>query len=184
MRRGRPVTTLPFKVGLALVIAAILAGAFGLGWAARGHKADADINALVAKHAKEQAERATQHAQHVEQVRKEERDTQRLIQEAQDAEAKKRAAAEAARRRSDAAAVGLRDELQATRAELEALKNDPSASPVCKAAAEAGAMCTVLLGRCNDRRRELAAFAEDSTRAGDLCVRTYEALTPTGPPGP
>jgi len=177
-------TTLPFKVGLALVIAAILAGAFGLGWMARGHKADADINALVAQHAKEKAERATQHAAHVEQVRKEERDTQRLIQEAQDAEAQKRMAAEAARRKSDAAARGLHYELQATRAELDALKNNPATPPGCKAAAEAGAMCAVLLGRCNDRRRELADFAESSARAGDLCVRTYDALTPPGPPGP
>lgn len=174
-------TTLPFKVGLALVIAAILAGAFGLGWMARGHKADADINALVAQHAKEQTKRATQHAERVEQVRKEERDTQRRIQEAQDAEVKKRAAAEAARRKSDAAAVGLRDELQATRAELDALKNNPAATPSCKAAAEAGAMCAYLLGRCSDRRRELAQFAEDSARAGDLCVGTYEALNTTGP---
>lgn len=177
-------TTLPFKVGLALVIAAILAGAFGLGWMARGHKADADINALVAQHAKERTERATQHAQRVEQVRKEERDTQRLIQEAQDAEVKKRMAAEAARRRADTAAVGLHDELQATRAELAALQNDPATAPSCKAAAEAGAMCTVLLGRCNDRRTELADFAESSARAGELCVRAYEALTPVGPPGP
>ena len=171
-------TTLPFKVGLALVIAAILAGAFGLGWAARGHKADADINALVAKHAKEQAERATQHAQHVEQVRKEERDTQRLIQEAQDAETKKREAAEAARRRADVNARSLRDDLQATRAELAALKDDPFASPRCKAAAASGAMCADLLGRCSERRRELAEFAESSARAGELCVRSYEALTP------
>lgn len=175
---GGVMFTLPFKVGLALVIAAILAGAFGLGWVARGHKADADINALVAQHAKEKAERTAQHAKNVEQVRKEEGDTRRVIQEALDVENAKRTAAEAARRKSDAVAVGLRNQLQATRTELADLQADPATSERCKAAAATGAVCTDLLGQCSERRRELAAFAESSSRAGDLCVRTYQALTP------
>lgn len=163
---------------------AAAAVAFGAGYKVRGHKADADLEALRSSHAQERTRMEVARADAVARVRQEERDNQRKLQEAQDAEYRKRLEAEAARRRADAAAVGLRDELQATRAELDALQNDPSTSPGCKAAAEAGAMCAVLLGRCNDRRTELAEFAESSARAGELCVRAYEALTPPGPPGP
>jgi len=169
--------TLPFKVGLALVIAAILGGAFGFGWAARGYKADADINALVAKYEAEAKERAQRHADEVSRILTEERSAQRKIQEAMNAEVEQRTAAEAARRKSDAAAVRLRDQLQATRAELADLQADPGTSESCKAAAATGAVCADLLGQCSDRRRELAAFAESSARAGDLCVRTYEAVS-------
>lgn len=173
------------SVGLRALAALMLAGAlFGAGYVVRGAMADAEVSALKQAQAEERAERAEKHANQIAVVRAEEQATQRLIQEAQDAETQKRMAAEAARRRADAAAGGLRDELQATRAELDALKNDPATSPGCKAAAEAGAMCSILLGRCNDRRTELADFAESSARAGDLCVRAYEALTPVGPPGP
>lgn len=168
----------PFKFAVALIATFFVAAVFAAGYMVRGHQADAEIAKIVARYEGEKRAAAEKFAKDVEKVRKEERDTQRLIQEAQNAEVKKREAAEAARRRADVNARSLRDDLQATRAELDALKNDPFAPPRCQAAAAAGAMCADLLGRCSDRRRELAEFAESSARAGELCVRSYEALTP------
>lgn len=164
-------------VRLAIAVA-LLALSFISGYAVRDKSAEAEIAKLNAVHAAEKTKRAEQHAEDIERVRTEERNTQRKIQEALDAENAKRTAAEAARRKSDAAAVGLRNQLQATRTELADLQADPSTSERCQAAAATGAVCTDLLGQCSERRRELAAFAESSARAGDLCVRTYQALTP------
>jgi hypothetical protein len=170
--------TAPFKFAVALIATFFIAGVFGAGWMVRGHMADAEVAKIIAKYESEKRAAAEQYAHSIEKARKEAAYTQKLIQEAQDAEIKKREAAEAARRRADVNARSLRDDLQATRAELAALKDDPFASPRCKAAAASGAMCADLLGRCSERRRELAEFAESSARAGELCVQSYEALTP------
>jgi len=158
--------------------------AFAGGYSVRATKAEAEIATLVAKHEKAAKERTERHAQELARVRADEQITQRQLQEAQDAETRRREAAEAARYRANAAVVGLRGELADLRAELDALKGDPGTTPGCKAAAQAGAMCAVLLGRCNDRRTELADFAERSASAGQLCVDAYQALTPVGPPAP
>jgi hypothetical protein len=173
--------TLSVKLILATLCLLI---AFAGGYSVRATKAEAEIATLVAKHEKATKERAERFARDLTRAVAEERAVQRQLQEAQDAETRRREAADAARHRANAAVVGLRDELADLRAELDAIKGNPAASPGCKAAAEAGAMCAHLLGRCSERRRELAEFAESSAGAGQLCVSAYEALTPPGPPGP
>ena len=168
----------------ALILAAVLALGAAVGYGLRDNSAQAEIATLKAEFAKDKQARAEAHAKALKEAIALERAVNVKLKEAHDAETRRREAADVARRRATAESRSLHDELQATRAELDALKNDPSTSPGCKAAAEAGAMCSVLLGRCSDRRAELADFAERSAGAGQFCVRAYEALTPTGPPGP
>lgn len=173
--------TLSLKLILGTLIVLI---AFAGGYSVRATKAEAEIATLVAKHEKATKERAERYARDLARAVAEERAVNRQLQEAQDAETRRREAADAARHRANVAVVGLRGELADVRAELDALKNDPSTSASCKAAAQAGAMCAVLLGRCNERRTELADFAERSASAGQLCVDAYQALTPVGTPAP
>lgn len=171
----------------ALVLSALLSLAVLAGYVVRNNSARAETADLRAEFAKAQRAQADRHAEALKHAIALERAAIAKLQEAQDAEIQRREAADLARRRADAAARSLRDELQATREQLAALKNDPSTSPGCKAAAEAGAMCAILLGRCNDRRAELADFAERSANAGQLCVDAYQALMPAiydGPPSP
>jgi ABC-type protease/lipase transport system fused ATPase/permease subunit len=173
------------RKALPLILAlGLLTVVFMAGYTVRGHKADAQVAALEAKHAKDKQAQAERHTQAIKEAIALERAVIVKLQEAQDAEIRRREAAEVARRRAVAESRSLHDELQATRTQLADLKNDPSTSPGCRAAAEAGAMCSILLGRCNDRRTELADFADRSASAGQLCVDAYKALTPPGPQGP
>lgn len=181
MRGGDRVNPTHIKT---VIFALLMVAAFSAGYVVRGNQAEARIATLRAEHADEKRVQAERHAKAIKEAIDLERAVIAKLQEAQDAETRRREAAEAARRRAAAESRSLHDELQATRAQLADLKNDPSTSPGCRAAAEAGAMCAVLLGRCNDRRTELADFADRSASAGELCVGAYKALTPPGPQGP
>jgi hypothetical protein len=161
-----------------LAVLLFLAGVFSAGYIVRGYKADAEIAELKAEFAKDKQAQAERHTKAIKEAIALERAVIVKLQEAQDAEIRRREAAEAARRRADAASRSLHDELQATRAQLAGIQNDPGASPSCKAAAATASVCSVMLGQCSDRRRELADFAERSASAGELCVGAYQALTP------
>ena len=157
--------------------------AFWVGHEWRDRAADAEVAQLKASFEVERADAATAQTAAVERARADERRTQHRIQEVLDAEHIQRQALAAARARADARARGLHDQLAVTRAAFAALvAHDSAASQECRAAAAAGAVCTELLGRCSDRRRELAQFAEDSNLAGQTCVGAYRALTIAAPP--
>ena len=98
----------------------------------------------------------------------------KTIQEAQDAEFIARTKAEADARRASAANGSLQSELAATRAAFAA--SDAAASASGQAAGQTIAVLTELLGRCSDRRRELARYADQAAGSGQLCEQSYDAL--------
>lgn len=101
--------------------------------------------------------------------------TLKTQQEALDAEQIKRVAAEGDARRAVAAGLGLQQQLAATRDRFAA--GDPEAAGRCQAAGETAAMLAELLGRCSERRRELAIFADRAYGAGALCQQLSEATS-------
>ena len=94
---------------ICVLVAALLGSAWG-GYALRGREVDKLKQAHAEQFAKAQADAARAAGRII-----------KTIQEAQDAEHIRRIDAEAAARRAAAATVGLRDELAATRAAVEAL---------------------------------------------------------------
>lgn len=84
----------------------------------------------------------------------------------------------------------LRSATGSLRSELTKIRNaagaaasavDPTATLAGKTAAETVSVLADLLGRCSERRAELARYADDARHAGELCERSYDALTVTGP---
>lgn len=84
----------------------------------------------------------------------------------------------------------LRTATGSLRSELARIRNaagaaasavDPTATLAGKTAAETVSVLADLLGRCSERRAELARYADDARHAGELCERSYDALTVTGP---
>jgi len=89
--------------------------------------------------------------------------------------------AKAERARRDAAAAAgaagrLRARLDAVHAEHTA---DTTAAAVRSAADTAAAVLADMLGRCSDRRTELAGYADQAAGAGRACERAYDALSAT-----
>lgn len=167
------------QILVALLLAAL---AWGLWAELRCAGLRADIATLKQEHAQERERLAAAQTKAVEAARTEERRTNFRRQETLDADHLHQQAVTAALRRADAAARSLRDQLAVTRAAFDALTaHDSAASEECRAAAQAGAMCTNLLGQCSERRRELALFAERSASAGQVCVGAYSALMPEAP---
>lgn len=179
--RGRSVNP---RLPIVQILAALLLAALAWGaWAElRCAGLRSELATLGQQHAKQREQLATAQTQAVEQARTEERRTNFRRQETLDADHLHQQAVQAALRRSDAAARSLRDQLAVTRAAFTALvAHDSAASEECRAAAQAGAVCTDLLGQCSERRRELALFAEGSASAGAVCVGSYRALIPEAP---
>lgn len=81
------------------------------------------------------------------------------------------------RDRAASAVRSLREQLAAIRDGQPA--QDPAAAPGCPAAGPTAAMLADLLGRCSERRDELARYADDARLAGQTCERAYSALIPT-----
>lgn len=148
---------------ICVLVAALLGSAWG-GYALRGREVDKLKQAHAEQFAKAQADAARAAGR-----------ITKTIQEAQDAEHIRRIDAEAAARRAAAATVGLRDELAATRAAVEALDWQLASSR--KTAAATVAVLTDLLGQCSERRRELAQYADAAAAAGRVCERTANAMT-------
>lgn len=158
-----------------IVAALLLAASVWGGYSWRDRRADADLSKLLAAHA------ATKAAE-VEKARNDERRTQYRIQETLDAEHFRRLKSEAAARRADAVHRGLRDDLAVARLAFDALAaHDSTATEECRAAAETGAVCADLLGRCSERRLALAHYADDAAGAGQVCVGAYRALMLVAP---
>ncbi len=149
-------------IALCLGLGVAVAG-FGAGWKWRG----AEVAELQRQHAQEIAYARGKALAEVSRI------THR-IQEAQDAEHFKRKDAEAAARRSAAAAVSLRDELAATRQHVAGLDWEITSSR--ETARATVSVLTQLLGQCSERRRELARFADEAASAGRLCERAADAL--------
>ena len=94
-----------------------------------------------------------------------------------DAEIQRRKAAEADVGRAAAAGRGLQQQLAAARARYAVAA--PGAAGECQAASAAVAVLADLLGRCSERRRELARFADESYAAGRVCERLADSeVTP------
>jgi len=70
----------------------------------------------------------------------------------------------------------LRDELAALRASLGA--KNPAPAPGGDATDPPASVLADLLGRCSERREELARYADDARLAGETCQRAYRALNP------
>lgn len=147
---------------LIVAIAALLGAGFA-GWSWRG----AEVAELQRQHAQELADARGKALAEAARI------THR-IQEAQDAEHIKRKDAEAAARRSVAAAISLRAELDATREHVAGLDWELASSR--ETARATVAVLTDLLGQCSERRRELAQFADEAAAAGRLCERSFDAV--------
>lgn len=176
---------MPPTFPLVRVLVALLLAALAWGtWAEiRCAGLRTELATLGKQHATERERLATAQTKAVEAARTEERRTNFRRQETLDANHLHQQAVTAALRRADAAARSLRDQLAVTRAAFDALTaHDSAASQECRAAAQAGAVCADLLGRCSERRRELAVFAEGSASAGAVCVGSYRALIPEASP--
>jgi hypothetical protein len=149
----------------ALAIACALAG-----WqfvrAERIEAGFSDYRSRLADRAKQDQERAINQGLRV-------RKTQ---QEAFDAESIARQAAEADARRAVAAHERLQYDLRSAGVRFSA--PGPAPAEECAAARETSAVLADMLGRCSERRSELAQFADSSHGAGQLCSASYEALTP------
>ena len=100
------------------------------------------------------------------------------LQESLNASHLERKAVEASARRAVAADVSLRGELARLAARARAAGKDSTAAAEREAALAAIPVLTDLLGRCNERRTELARYADDARVAGKLCERAHDALTP------
>lgn len=84
------------------------------------------------------------------------------------------------RARADAAAAAgahgrLLAQLDAIRA--AGARDDSTATAVGQAASTAAAVLADVLGRCSERRRELAVYADDAREAGTACERIHDGLT-------
>lgn len=148
------------------LLGALVLGGFHFGRAERIAAEFADYRAKVVDQQRQDQERAITQGLKVRKVQ----------QEAVDAEHIARMAAEADARRAVLAHERLQYDLRSAGVRFSA--PGPVASGECEAARETSAMLADLLGRCSERRRELAQFADESHGAGQLCESIYGALSP------
>lgn len=122
-------------------------------------------------------------AKRQEQYREEEHRRETAQKEALDAAEQTAARARADLAIADAAAGRLRDRVAALVAAARQAAANPAPGAGSPAAADAAGMLADVLGRCITRVRVLAAVADERGTAGQLCERSYDALTPaTGDP--
>ncbi len=98
------------------------------------------------------------------------------IQEAQDAAHHARLAAESDARAARASADRLRQRAAELAASCAASHPTPAASS--PAASAPGSVLADMLGRLDQAAGELARYADDARIAGQLCQRSFEALSP------
>lgn len=108
-------------------------------------------------------------------ARTEERRRAKTIQEASDAEYLARVAAQADARRSRSALNGLRQRADQLASSCSA--SDPSTAPSGPPASSPGHLLADMLGRSGEAAAELAEYADRSRIAGQLCERSFDALT-------
>ena len=164
------------KALLAVVAALVLALGWQWGRAERaGRQADAFENERDVALSQVSAERVAR-AQDAAERRKELVYAKRL-QENLDAENLARLDVQAAARRAAVADNSLRGALARAASRARAASADTAATEEREAALAAVPVLTELLGRCSERRLELARFADDARVAGQTCERAYDALT-------
>lgn len=156
-----------------LLLLAVLWGGWAEIRAARAGAAQAHAEAELSK---ERQERAQALATGIEQARLADLQTITTQREALNAAQTKTDDLQRDRDRAAAASRSLRDQLATERARATAAAADPQAAEGCRAAGASAAVLAELLGRCSDRRRELADYADRSRIAGELCQQSYEAL--------
>lgn len=70
------------------------------------------------------------------------------------------------------------------RAKLAAIQrsagSDTTAAAIRSATGTAAAVLADVLGRCSERREDLARYADAARESGRACERAYDALTPPG----
>lgn len=168
-----------FTVRRVLVILLAAALAWGFWGELRVSRVKAQLAQAEAALQTEKRDRAEKLAEGIEQARKDDQATinrQAAALETNHAQIQS-LRADVSRLRS--ATGGLRSELDKIRAAARAAaeKADPSASDAGKTAATAVAVLADLLGRCSERRAELAEYADEARIAGQACERSYDALT-------
>lgn len=109
-------------------------------------------------------------------ARAEERRRADKIQEAQDAAHKSRLAAESDARAARASADRLRQRAAELAASCSARDTAPAGPG--QAASAPGDLLADMLGRIDQAAGELARHADEARIAGQLCERSYRALTP------
>lgn len=109
-------------------------------------------------------------------ARSEEQRRTAKIQEAQDAAYQARLAAEADARAARASADRLRQRAAELAASCSA--RDPSPAASSPAASAPGDVLADMSVRLEEAGRELARYADEARIAGQLCERSYRALTP------
>ncbi len=165
----------PARLLAVLLLLAVLWGC----WAEiRVAQAGAELARAEAALSKERQDRAQALDAGIEQARQADLRTITKQREALNAAETQTEALQRDRDRSAAASRSLRDQLAAERARAAAAAADPQATEGCRAAGASAAVLAELLGRCSERRRELAEYADRARIAGQLCQQSYEALTP------
>lgn len=162
---------------LALAAAAAVAGSAG--WYARGVVADRDESRLIANYNSQIAEQAQEAQQAEADARTEERRTAHAHQEIQDAEILKARAQAAAARRAAADAERVHRTAQAYASGSGDPAEDSSAADICAPARARALVLANLYGEAERDAQQQAAEATERGRAGDACVRAYQALTAT-----
>ncbi|MBT9494945.1 MAG: DUF2514 family protein [Paucibacter sp.] len=157
-----------------LALALLLAGSQWL----RASHAQADAARITAAFAdyRETQERGTREA--LQRQATAQAKTAHIQQEAIDAEYLARVAAEAAADRLRAGSGQLQRYAADLAASLGDRARDSAAAESGQAASTAASVCPILLGRLDDAAAAIATVADSSRRAGELCQRHYEALSP------
>ncbi|RZJ08025.1 MAG: DUF2514 family protein [Rubrivivax sp.] len=162
-----------------LVAVALLLALLGWQWGRAEHagrRADTFKTERDSARGQVTAER-TARAEDAAERRKEQVLAKRL-QENRDAEIIARRQVEADSRRAAVADSSLRGELARLASRARAAGQDSAVAGEREAALSAVPVLTELLGRCSERRTELARYADDARVAGQVCQRAYDALTP------
>lgn len=157
------------------LLALLLVVALGIGaWQRQALKsARAEATAARAEALGERTARQEEAAARSEETRRTAR-----IQEALDAEHQSRQQALVDLRRADAAARSLRERTEQLAAAARCAAGDPSAAAGGAPAAAPADLLADMLGRLDGAAGELARYADEARVAGQLCERTYRALTP------
>lgn len=161
-------------LGLALAAALVLAG---LQWRA-SVTARAEVDRVGRQFAEYRETQERQHAQAMEQLRVDRNRADKARQEALDAEHLSRLAAQADADRLRGTAGQLQRYAQDLAASLRHPPGDPAAAGRSEAAAGAADLLAVVLGRMDEAAAGVVLHADAAGRAGQLCERYYDAVTP------
>ena len=110
-------------------------------------------------------------------ARADERRTTAAQLEAQNADHLARLTAQADKLRADVAAVSLRERASRLAAAARCAPSAPAAPPGSPPADAPGDLLADMLGRVDDAAGEIGRYADQARLAGQLCQRSYDALS-------